>query len=117
MRRAQVIDLLIKLKQEYTHQIDTSDQEVTRLYEALKDFPFDKAVENVRQHILTNSWPPKIAQIRGGQGDMKEDFRSKVEAAHLLAERQNNRADVVLPPAGYKEALYAKLGINSRPTK
>ncbi|WP_379142316.1 hypothetical protein [Paenibacillus sp. sgz500992] len=117
MKRAQVIDLLIKLKEEYAHQIDTSDPEIDRLYEHLKDFPFDIAVQNVRKHIQTNSWPPKIAQIRGGQGDIKEDIRSKVEAAHILAERENNRADVVLPPAGYKEALYAKLGINSRPTK
>ncbi|MEK4187191.1 MULTISPECIES: hypothetical protein [unclassified Paenibacillus] len=110
MKRAQVIDLLIKLKEEYAHQIDTSDTEIDRLHEHLKDFPFDKAVENVRQHILTNSWPPKIAQIRGGQGDMKEDFRSKVDAAHILAERENSRTEVVLPPTGWKESLYAKLG-------
>lgn len=109
MKRAQVIDLLVKIAEEY-NQVDTSDLEINRLYENLKDFPFDKAVENVRQHILTNSWPPKIAQIRGGQGDMKEDIRSKVDAAHLLAERENNRAEVVLPPAGWKESLYAKLG-------
>jgi hypothetical protein len=112
-----VIQLLIELKREYTHQIDTSDQEVTRLYEALKDFPFDKAIENVRHHILTNSWAPKIAQIRAGHGDMTEDIRSKIEAAHVLAERQNNRAEVALPPAGWKEALYAKLGRDSRITE
>ncbi|GGF77435.1 hypothetical protein GCM10010912_23140 [Paenibacillus albidus] len=111
MRRAQVIDLLIKLKQEYSHQIDTSDQEVTRLYEHLKDFPFDVAVENVRKHIQTNSFPPKISQIRGKVGDLREIEQQKKETAEYLAQRDAERTDVALPPAGWKESLYARLGI------
>lgn len=54
MKRAQVIDLLIKLKEEYAHQIDTSDTEIDRLHENLNDFPFDVACKNVEQHMLTN---------------------------------------------------------------
>lgn len=111
MKRAQVIDLLIKLKEEYKSQIDTSDPEIDRLYEHLKDFPFDVAVENVRMHIQTNSFPPKISQIRGKVGDLLELERQKKETAQYLAQRDAERTDVALPPAGWKESLYAKLGI------
>lgn len=113
MKRAQVIDLLVKIAEEYS-QVETSDTEIERLYEHLKDFPFDVAVENVRQHILTNSFPPKISQIRGKVGDTQEIEQQKKETAAYLDQRNKERAEVALPPAGWKETLYANLGINTR---
>lgn len=108
MKRAQVIDLLIKLKEEYS-QVDTSSPEIDRLYENLKDFPYDVACENVRQHMLTNPWPPKIAQIRGGAGDLQDQRKAKDQTADYFAERDKAQAAAKPMPAGWKEALYARL--------
>ncbi|MEK5278612.1 hypothetical protein NSS82_10200 [Paenibacillus sp. FSL H7-0735] len=110
MKRAQVIDLLLKIAEEY-NQVDTSDPEIDRLYEHLKDFPFDIAQENVRRHIQTNSFPPKISQIRGRVGDLHEIEQQKKATAVYLVQRESERTAVALPPAGWKESLYAKLGI------
>ncbi|WP_340004444.1 hypothetical protein MHH52_21935 [Paenibacillus sp. FSL K6-0276] len=109
MKRAQVIDLLIKLKEEYAHQIDTSDTEIDRLHENLKDFPFDVACENVRQHMLTNPWPPKIAQIRGGSGDLRDQRKSKDQTSDYFTERDRSRAAAKPVPPGWKEELYARI--------
>ncbi|WP_379136045.1 hypothetical protein [Paenibacillus sp. sgz500958] len=108
MKRAQVIDLLVKIAEEYG-QVDTSDPEIDRLYENLKDFPFDVACENVRQHMLTNPWPPKIAQIRGGVSDLREQRKSKDQTAEYFDERDKARASATPMPMGWKEELYARL--------
>ncbi|ULO08913.1 hypothetical protein H1230_09130 [Paenibacillus sp. 19GGS1-52] len=108
MKRAQVIDLLIKIAEEY-NQVDTSDPEVDRLYENLKDFPFDVACENVRQHMLTNPWPPKIAQIRGGAGDQRDQGWLKNQTEEYFAERDKAQASATPMPTGWKEELYARL--------
>ncbi|MEK3945011.1 replicative helicase loader/inhibitor [Paenibacillus sp. FSL H3-0310] len=115
MKRAEVIELLVRIAEEYS-QVDTSDSEIDRLYEHLKDFPFDVASENVRQHILTNTYPPKIAQIRGKHGDLKEHTREKLEAAHFLAEMEAAQADIISPPPGWKEKINGILG-NKRVTE
>ncbi|MEK4141127.1 hypothetical protein NST48_09245 [Paenibacillus sp. FSL M7-0547] len=108
MERAQVIDLLCIIAEEYS-QIDTSEDEEIRLYESLKDFPFDVACENVRQHKLTNPWPPKIAQIRGGAGDLQDQRKAKDQTAEYFAERDKAQAAAKPMPAGWKEELYARL--------
>ncbi|MEK3987436.1 hypothetical protein MHB77_29325 [Paenibacillus sp. FSL K6-3166] len=108
MKRAQVIDLLVKIAEEY-NQVDTSDSEINRLYENLKDFPFDVAYENIRQHMLTNPWPPKIAQIRGGSGDLRDKGLLKDQTSEYFAERDRSRAAAKPVPAGWKEELYARL--------
>ncbi|MEK3740037.1 hypothetical protein [Paenibacillus odorifer] len=109
MKRTQVIDLLIKLKEEYAHQIDTSNTEIDRLHENLKDFPFDVACKNVKQHMLTNPWPPKIAQIRGGVGDLQDQHKSKDQTANYFAERDKAKAAAMPMPVGWKENLCARI--------
>lgn len=108
MKRAQVIDLLVKIAEEYS-QVDISDPEIDRLYDNLKDFPFDVACENVRQHMLTNPWPPKIAQIRGGAGDQRDKGRLKDQTSDYFAERDRSRAAAKPVPPGWKEELYARI--------
>lgn len=108
MKRAQVIDLLCKIAEEY-NQVDISDPEIDRLYENLKDFPFDVACENVRKHMLSNPWPPKIAQIRGGAGDLRDKRKLKDQTADYFAERDKAKAAAKPMPAGWKEDLYARL--------
>lgn len=108
MKRAQVIDLLYKIAEEYA-QVEISDPEIERLYDNLKDFPFDVACENVRQHVLTNPWPPKIAQIRGGAGDLRDQRKSKNQTAEYFAERDKAQAAAKPMPAGWKEDIYARL--------
>lgn len=108
MKRSQVIDLLAKIQEEYA-QVDDSDPAIERLYEKLKDFPFDVACKNVEQHILTNPWPPKTAQIRGGAGDLREQRKSKDQTAEYFAERDKAQAAAKPMPAGWKEDTYARL--------
>lgn len=108
MKRSQVIDLLAKIQEEYA-QVDDSDKEIQRLYDNLKDFPYDVACKNVEQHILTNPWPPKIAQIRGGASDLREQRKSKDQTAEYFAERDKAQAAAKPMPAGWKEDLYARL--------
>lgn len=108
MKRAQVIDLLYKIAEEYA-QVEISDPEIERLYDNLKDFPFDVACENVRQHMLTNPWPPKIAQIRGGAGDLRDQRKAKDQTAEYFTERDKAQAAAKPMPTGWKEALYARI--------
>ncbi|WP_375104621.1 hypothetical protein ACDZ28_10640 [Paenibacillus sp. RS8] len=108
MERAQVIELLCIIAEEHS-QIDTSEDEEIRLHKSLKDFPFDVACENVRQHMLTNPWPPKIAQIRGGAGDLRDKGLLKDQTSEYFAERDRSRAAAKPVPPGWKEELYARI--------
>lgn len=110
MNRVEIISLLVEIRREYDWT-DTSDAEVDRLLRYLTDIPFEIARANVVQHIKTNpKRAPKIAEIRGEWGADKDHERLKAETAEILAERDQARAAATLPPPGWKEDLYARLG-------
>lgn len=108
MNRAEVIDLFIEIKQEYP-QFNDSDEEIDRHLKYLKDFPFEAALHNVEQHIMTNKWPPGISEIRGSLGEQIERDRMKSFTQEYFAERARAREEACPPPPGWKEAVYAKL--------
>ncbi len=111
MDRAEVIDLFVEIKREYPF-FDTSDENIDRHLKYLKDFPFDTALRNVEQHIKTNKRPPGIAEIRGSLGEQIERDRMKAATAEYFAAREEAAKQACPPPPGWKEAIYAKLGIS-----
>ncbi|MBO2942783.1 hypothetical protein JJQ72_02130 [Paenibacillus sp. F411] len=109
MDRAEVIDLLIIIKENYP-AFDTSADSVERHFKYLHDFPFDRAVQNVDDHIRTSKYPPNIAEIRGSLGEQIERDRMKTFTEEYFAERARAREEACPPPPGWKESVYAKLG-------
>ncbi|WP_433943394.1 hypothetical protein [Paenibacillus sp. SN-8-1] len=109
MNRAEIIDLLIIIKENYP-TFDSSADSVDRHFKYLHDFPFDRAVQNVDEHIRTSKYPPNIAEIRGSLGEQIERDRMKAQTAEYFAARDEARKQACPPPPGWKEELYAKLG-------
>lgn len=109
MNRAEIIDLLIVIKENYP-TFDTSPENEDRHLKYLHDFPFDVAMRNVDEHIRTSKYPPNIAEIRGSLGEQLERNRMRSATEEYFAEREEARKHACSPPPGWKESIYAKLG-------
>lgn len=109
MEKVEVIILVRSIKANYPG-FDKSPENIDRLHKYLYDFPFEAAKENVDKHIMTEKFPPNIAEIRGRVGEQREHERLKAETAEYFSERDAARAAAVPPPPGWKEEIYAKLG-------
>lgn len=107
MDRAEVIELFIEIKQEYSY-FDDSDDEIDRHLKYLKDFPFQTALDNVEQHIRTNKWAPGISEIRGSLGEQLERDRMKAMTSEHFANLDSWGLESV-PPEGYWESVRQKL--------
>ncbi|MBO9609186.1 MAG: hypothetical protein J7639_24745 [Paenibacillaceae bacterium] len=110
MDKAEVIDLLKVIKRNYAN-FDTSVESIEYHLKRLQDFPFEAAAENVERHILTERFPPVIADIRGRLGDQLDSQRSKAEAAEFEAQLESWRINSSLqpPPSGYWDEVRAKI--------
>ncbi len=108
MNKAEVIQLLIVIKQAYSGY-DTSPSSVGNHLNYLADMPYDQALANVRQHILTDKFPPKIADIRKGYTADQEHEQLKAETAAFFKQQNEWAAQAAPPPAGMKEALRDRL--------
>ncbi|WP_059044004.1 replicative helicase loader/inhibitor [Paenibacillus rubinfantis] len=109
MDRAEVIELLIAIKENYPN-FDTSDESIDRHFKYLHDLPYEIASRNVEEHIRTSKYPPNIAEIRGSLGEQIERDRMKAATAEYFAAREEAAKNACPPPPGWKEAIYAKLG-------
>ncbi|MBY9081039.1 hypothetical protein KIH86_23075 [Paenibacillus sp. HN-1] len=110
MNKIEIAKLYKVIKKRYPN-FDASTQAVEEDVEMLQDIPYDVAQSNIRQHIMTNDFPPKISQIRGRLGEQIERDRMRRETEELFAAQDAARAAAVPPPPGLKEALYERLGI------
>nr|WP_229522497.1 replicative helicase loader/inhibitor [Paenibacillus monticola] len=88
---------------------DKSPENIDRLYKYLKEFPFETAKENVDAHILTEKFPPNIAEIRGRLGEQLDSKRSKEATAEHFANLDKWGSNNTPPPEGYWEAMRQKL--------
>lgn len=109
MEKLEVILLVRTIKANYPG-FDQSTENINRLHRYLKDFPFETAKENIDTHIMTEKFPPNVAEIRGRIGEQRDHERLKADTAEYFAERDAARAAAVPPPLGWKEEMYAKLG-------
>lgn len=110
MNKAEVAKLVRAIKANYPGY-DSSGENIDRLCRYLHDFPYEAAVENVRQHILTERFPPNIAEIRGRIGDQIDRDRMREQTREMFDEWDRKAARAVPPPSGLKERLYERLGI------
>lgn len=102
MNRAEVIDLMVLIKRTYP-SFDTGRESVDHHCKYLQDYLYAAALENVERHIMTERWPPTIADIRGRLGDKMDSQRSKEEAEAYFAQVELWRQNSSPPPAGYWE--------------
>ncbi|MDO7908458.1 replicative helicase loader/inhibitor [Paenibacillus sp. JX-17] len=108
MDRAEVFELLIVIKENYPN-FDVSDASVERHLKYLKDFPFETAVSNVEQHVLTSRFAPNIAEIRGSVGDQREHEQLKAATQQHFDKLESWEQTAAPPPPGLREALHARL--------
>lgn len=110
MNKLEVAKLYKTIKKRYSN-FDASLQAVEEDLGMLKDIPYDVAETNVRQHIMTSDFPPKISQIRGRLGEQLERERMRKQTEELIHEMDASRLMAVPPPVGLKEELYARLNV------
>ncbi|KGE17591.1 replicative helicase loader/inhibitor [Paenibacillus wynnii] len=113
MEKLEVILLVRTIKANYPG-FDQSPENIDRLHKYLQDFPYQVAMHNVNNHILTERFPPNIAEIRGRVGELLERDRLRAATDKLFAEMDAARAAAVPPPRGLKEKIYARLLGNPR---
>ncbi|WP_241243083.1 hypothetical protein [Paenibacillus whitsoniae] len=105
---SEVFDLMFEIKKNYA-AFDVSDDEVDRHYKYLKDFPFDAAMRNLDAYVKANSYPPKIADIRGRLGDQIDSERSKLQAAENEAYLVHWSLKKSEPPPNYWQSVRERL--------
>lgn len=108
MEVIEVAELFKIIKRHYP-SFDASVENVKSSHKYLRDFPFQAACQNVDQHILTERFPPTIADIRGRLGEQIERQRMKDEAESYSAQVELWKANCSPPPAGYFDTVRAKI--------
>lgn len=62
MERTQVIELFKSIKLAYP-TFDVSTEKVNLWHDLMQDMPYEVVNRRLKQHILSNEYPPKIAEI------------------------------------------------------
>lgn len=108
MKESEVIDLLKVIRRAYP-TFDCSAESVRHHFKYLRDFPFGAALENVEKHIMTERFPPTIADIRGRLGDQMDSQRSKEETKAYFNQIEFWRNNGSPPPDDYWEKVRRQL--------
>lgn len=104
MNRAETALLLMEIKKNYP-SFDASVESVERHLKYLRDFPFTTAMENLEAHIMTERFPPTIADIRGRLGEQIERNRMKQETDEYFDQLDAWRQNAAPPPPGNLERV------------
>jgi hypothetical protein len=96
---------LFKIIKRHYPGFDGSVQSVKENFKYLKDFPFEVALENVDKHIMTERFPPTIADIRGRLGEQIERNRMKQETDEYFGQLNDWRQKAAPPPPGNLEKV------------
>ncbi|RJX40065.1 hypothetical protein D3P09_11870 [Paenibacillus pinisoli] len=99
MNKLQLIDLFGIIKRTYP-SFDISQPSIEHYAKYLQDFPYETACANMEKYMLTERFPPTIADIRGRAGDLKDSERSKAVAAEHMA-KLDAWGTGSHPPSGY----------------
>jgi len=73
--------------------------------EMLADTPFDLAMTNLRQHIMSEPYPPTIADIRRGGSEEKSNVPGVEETRQWLREVDRMRERAVPMPEHVRKEL------------
>ncbi|WP_374019040.1 hypothetical protein ABU162_04635 [Paenibacillus thiaminolyticus] len=98
---------LFKIIKRHYPNFDGSVQNVKENFRYLKDFPFEVAIDNVDKHIMTERFPPTIADIRGRLGEQIERNRMKQETDEYFDRLDAWRENAAPPPPGNLERVRA----------
>ncbi|TCZ76154.1 hypothetical protein E0485_15050 [Paenibacillus albiflavus] len=101
MELAEVAKLFKTVKKRYP-SFDASLESVNECHKYLRDFPYDVAVANVDQHIMTDKFPPTISDIRGRLGEQQDRQRSKDAAQEYFEQLDAWKASAAPPPPGLR---------------
>ena len=90
MDKKEFTTLIATLKASYNSKdfLATKEQ-IAVWFEMLKDLPYNVASYSVQKHIMTNKYPPTIAEIRQGTVSPSQ-FISSAEAWSLVAKAARN---------------------------
>ncbi|MFF2016254.1 MULTISPECIES: hypothetical protein [Paenibacillus] len=108
MNKLEVAKLYKEIKKRYAN-FDASLQAVEEDLGMLHDIPYDVAYSNVRQHIMTSDFPPKISQIRGRLGEQIERERMKEATTQHFQNLDAWSTASKPPPAGYWDDVRRKI--------
>lgn len=108
MNKLEVAKLYKEIKKRYAN-FDASLQAVEEDLGMLRDIPYDVAYSNVRQHIMTSDFPPKISQIRGRLGEQIERERMKKATEDHFGNLDTWSTVNQPPPPGYWEEVKRKI--------
>lgn len=109
MEIAEVAKIFKIIKQKYA-SFDARVQSVQENFRYLRDIPFEVAVKNVDKHIMTDKFPPTIADIRGGLGEQLERQRSKDDTETLFTKLDEWALKSAPPPPGNRQKIINILG-------
>lgn len=105
MEKVEIARLYKKIKRYYP-AFDASIEAVEDAHRYLKDVPFELADQNVDKHIMTERFPPTIADIRGGVLEPESSTIPGVdETREWLAEMDKLRERAVPMPDYVREEL------------
>ena len=94
MTREELRNIIYVLKSVYTQQNFIPDQAAFNVwYEMLKDLPRDVAEQAARKHILSEKFPPAIADIRREAAEItapRDAILNELEAWHLVSRALRN---------------------------
>lgn len=108
MNKLEVAKLYKDIKKRYAN-FDASLHAVEEDLGMLHDIPYDVAYSNVRQHIMTSDFPPKISQIRGRLGEQMERDRMKNMTEQHFANLDTWSSSSKPPPEGYWDEVKRKI--------
>lgn len=108
MTRAEVVELFKAITLSYPAfrlPDELAKDQVLHWYEHLKDVPFEAAMENLREHIRTERFPPTISDIRRGYSEEKSTVPGAEETRQWLREVDRMRERAVPMPEHVRKEL------------
>ncbi|WP_201319088.1 replicative helicase loader/inhibitor [Paenibacillus sp. EPM92] len=95
MKKSELTQILTILRNNYNN-FAFDDFKEALWFDMLKDLPDGAGLANVRQHIMTNKYPPTIADIRQVESNNYQQLR--VETAERFAELEQWKREAVPLP-------------------
>lgn len=102
MTRAEVAKMFLILTHTYPN-FTADEDKIIVWHECLKDYPFDQAMKNLREHINTCKYLPTVSEIRKPLRDPAQftDYaRLKQETEERLRQWDEWQERAALPPGG-----------------
>lgn len=87
MNKTEVVELMERIDHMYPGKFNTRNMASTipLWQEALKDFDKELAHKNLDLHVLTNDWPPQLANLTRRDKETRTTVRSFEETRSYLA--------------------------------